>query len=151
YVGECSDIDDIIVFRENGTMVVSKVQDKAFMGKGILHVGVFKKGDDRMVYNMIYQDGPSGFYFVKRFAVTSITRDKEYDLTKGTKGSKIVYFTANPNSEAEVITVNLSPNSKARNKIYDFDFAEIAIKGRGAQGNIFSRHRIKNIKFKEKG
>lgn len=151
YVGDCSDIDDIIVFRENGTMVVSKVQEKAFVGKGIVHVAVFKKGDERTVYNLIYQDGANGFYFVKRFAVTSITRDKEYDLTKGTKGTKVLYFTANPNSEAEIISVLLSPNSKARKKAYDFDFAEIAIKGRGAQGNIFSRHRIKSIKFKEKG
>lgn len=151
YISECSDIDDIIVFRENGTFTVSKVQDKAFVGKGIIHVAVFKKGDDRMVYNLIYQDGPSGFYYVKRFAVTSVTRDKEYDLTKGTKGSKILYFTANPNSEAEIISVNLSPNSKARKKVYDFDFSEIAIKGRGAQGNIFSRYRVKGIKFKEKG
>ncbi len=151
FVCECSDLDDIIVFRDNGTMVVSKVQNKAFMGKGIIHVGVFKKGDDRMVYNMIYQDGPGGFYYVKRFAVTSVTRDKEYNLTKGTKGTKVLYFTANPNSEAEVVAVSLSPNSKARKKVYDFDFAEIAIKGRGAQGNIFSRYRVKNIKFKEKG
>jgi len=151
YVGECSDIDDIIVFRENGVMVVSKVQEKAFMGKNIIHVGVFKKGDERMVYNLIYQDGASGAYYVKRFAVTSITRDKEYDLTKGTKGSKILYFSANPNSEAEIISVMLSPNSKARKKAYDFDFAEIAIKGRGAQGNIFSRYRVKSLKFKEKG
>lgn len=151
YVGECSDIDDIIVFRENGTFTVSKVQEKAFVGKDIIHVAVFKKGDDRMVYNLIYQDGPGGMYYVKRFAVTSVTRDKEYDVTKGTKGSKILYFTANPNSEAEVITVTLSPNSKARKKVYDFDFAEIAIKGRGAQGNIFSRYRVKGIKFKEKG
>ncbi|MBI1221489.1 MAG: DNA gyrase/topoisomerase IV subunit A [Bacteroidetes bacterium] len=151
FVGECSDIDDIIVFREDGTMVVSKVQDKAFMGKGIIHVAVFKKGDDRMVYNVIYQDGGSGAYYVKRFAVTSITRDKEYPITKGTKGSKILYFTANPNSEAEVVSVTLSPNSKARKKAYDFDFADIAIKGRGAQGNIFSKYRVKNIKFKEKG
>lgn len=151
FVTECSDIDDIIVFREDGTMVVSKVQDKAFMGKGIIHVGVFKKGDDRMVYNVIYQDGGSGAYYVKRFAVTSMTRDKEYQITKGTKGSKILYFTANPNSEAEIVAVTLSPNSKARKKAYDFDFAEIAIKGRGAQGNIFSKYRVKNIKFKEKG
>ncbi len=151
YVSECSDIDDIIVFRENGTFTVSKVQEKAFVGKDIIHVAVFKKNDDRMVYNLIYQDGPGGMYYVKRFAVTSVTRDKEYDVTKGTKGSKILYFTANPNSEAEVITVTLSPNSKARKKVYDFDFAEIAIKGRGAQGNIFSRYRVKGIKFKEKG
>jgi len=151
YVTECSDIDDIIVFREDGVMVVSKVQEKAFMGKNIIHVGVFKKGDERMVYNLIYQDGASGAYYVKRFAVTSITRDKEYVLTKGTKGSKILYFSANPNSEAEIISKLLSPNSKARKKSYDFDFAEIAIKGRGAQGNIFSRYRVKSLKFKEKG
>jgi len=150
-IGECSDLDDIIVFREDGTMQVSRVQDKAFMGKGIIHVSVFKKGDDRMTYNLIYKDGASGVYYVKRFAVTSVTRDKEYNLTKGSKGTKVIYFTANPNSEAEVITVALSPNSKARKKIYDFDFADIAIKGRGAQGNIFSKYRVKSVKFKEKG
>ncbi|MHB1277739.1 MAG: DNA gyrase/topoisomerase IV subunit A [Bacteroidia bacterium] len=151
YISDCSDIDDIIVFREDGIMVVSKVQEKAFMGKGIIHVGVFKKNDDRMVYNAVYQDGNSGYYYAKRFAVTSMTRDKEYAITKGTKGSKVLYFTANPNSESEIVNVTLSPNSKARKKIYDFDFSEIAIKGRGAQGNIFSRYRIKAIKFKEKG
>jgi topoisomerase-4 subunit A len=151
YVGECSDLDDIIVFLSNGTMMVSKVQEKAFMGKGIVHVAVFKKNDDRMVYNLVYQDGSDGFYYVKRFNVTAVTRDKEYPLTKGTKGSSVIYFSANPNSEAEIVSVILSPNSKARIKAYDFDFAGIAIKGRGAQGNIFSRYRVKSIKFKEKG
>lgn len=151
YIADCSDLDDIIVFREDGTMLVSKVQEKSFVGKGLIHVGVFKKGDDRMVYNVIYQDGSGGFYFVKRFNVSSITRDKEYNITKGTKGSKIIYFSANPNSESEIVNVILSPNSKARKKVYDFDFAEVGIKGRGAQGNIFSRYRVKSIKFKEKG
>lgn len=151
YVGECSDIDDIIVIRENGAMMVSKVQEKAFAGKNILHVNVFRKNDDRMVYNLIYQDGESGVYYVKRFAVTGITRDKEYNLTKGTPGSKIIYLSANPNSEAEVVTVTLSPNSKAKNKIYDFDFSGVSIKNRGAQGVTFSKYRVKSIKFKEKG
>lgn len=151
YVCDCSDIDDIIVIREDGVMQVSKVQEKAFVGKKILYANVFRRNDDRMTYNLVYQDGESGLYYVKRFNVSGITRDKEYHLTQGTKGSKIIYFSANPNGEAEVVSVVLSPNSKARRKLYDFDFSEVAIKSRSARGNIFSRYRVKNVKLKEKG
>ncbi|WP_134089434.1 DNA gyrase/topoisomerase IV subunit A [Olivibacter sp. XZL3] len=151
YVGDCSDIDDIITFRENGTCLVTKVQDKVFVGKDIIHVGVFKKGDERTVYNMIYRDGKTGISYIKRFSILGVTRDKEYDLTKGSKGSKVLYFTANPNGEAEVVNVQLKPHSKLRKLQFDLDFAEIAIKGRGSQGNIVSKYPIKKITLKSKG
>jgi topoisomerase-4 subunit A len=151
YVFDCSDLDDIIVFREDGTCIVTKVQDKTFVGKGILHVGVFKKNDERTIYNMIYNDGKTGTSYVKRFAVSGVTRDKEYVLTKGTKGSKVVYFSANPNGEAEVVNVALKPMSKLRKLSFDLDFAEIAIKGRASQGNIASKFAIRKITLKSKG
>ncbi|RLD38963.1 MAG: DNA gyrase/topoisomerase IV subunit A [Bacteroidetes bacterium] len=151
YVGMCSDIDDIIVFREDGKFVVSKVNGKVFVGKKILHVDVFKKGDDRTVYNVVYRDGLRGNSFVKRFAVTSITRDKEYDFISQTKGSKILYFTANPNGEAELLKINLRPNPKLKKTTFDFDFSELAIKGRGAKGNILSKKPIAKIVKKEDG
>lgn len=151
FVSECSDIDDIIVFRADGKYSVTKVQDKIFVGKDILHVAVFKKGDDRTIYNAIYKDGASGTSYVKRFAVTAVTRDKEYDLTKGTKSSKVLYFTANPNGEAEIVNVQLKPHSKLRKLNFDIDFAEIAIKGRASQGNIVSKYPVKKIAFKNAG
>ncbi|QEK51727.1 DNA gyrase/topoisomerase IV subunit A [Pedobacter aquae] len=151
YVFDCSDLDDIIVFREDGICLVTKVQDKTFVGKGILHVGVFKKNDDRTIYNMIYKDGKTGTSYIKRFAVGGVTRDKEYDLTKGTKGSKVLYFTANPNGEAEVVNVALKPMSKLRKLSFDLDFAETAIKGRASQGNIASKYAVKKITLKSKG
>jgi len=151
YVGDCSDIDDIITFRENGTCLVTKVQDKVFVGKDIIHVGVFKKGDERTVYNMIYRDAKTGISYVKRFSILGVTRDKEYELTKGGKGSKVLYFTANPNGEAEVVTIQLKPHSKLRKLQFDVDFAEIAIKGRGSQGNIVSKYPVKKIVLKSKG
>lgn len=151
FVSDCSDIDDIIVFRKDGTMMVTKIADKVFIGKGIVHIGVFKKNDERTVYNMIYADGPKGNIMVKRFAVTGITRDKDYDLTKGTKGSEILYFTANPNGEAEIITVTHRPVAKIKKLAFTFDFSEIAIKGRGAQGNILTRYPVKKIEQKEAG
>ncbi len=151
YLFDCSDLDDIIVFREDGSFNVTKVQDKTFVGKGILHVGVFKKNDDRTIYNMIYRDGKSGTAYIKRFAVGGVTRDKEYDLTKGTKGSKVLYFTANPNGEAEVVNIALKPMSKLRKLSFDADFAEIAIKGRASQGNIVTKFAIKKITLKSKG
>lgn len=151
YLFDCSDIDDIIVFREDGSFIVTKVQDKTFVGKGILHVGIFKKNDDRTTYNMIYRDGKSGTAYIKRFAVGGVTRDKEYDLTKGTKGSKVLYFTANPNGEAEIVNIALKPMSKLRKLSFDIDFAEIAIKGRGSQGNIATKFAIKKITLKSKG
>ncbi len=151
FVCDCSDLDDIIVIRRDGVCMVSKISEKVFMGKDILHVGVFRKGDERMVYNLIYLEGTSGKAMVKRFQVLGITRDKEYDLTKGTKGSKVMYFTANPNGEAEIITVFLTQGAKARVKVFDFDFATIEIKGRSAQGNILTRYPVRKIQLKMEG
>jgi len=151
FVGDCSDIDEIIVFREDGRCMITKVQDKVFVGKGIIHVAVFKKNDERTIYNMIYKDGQSGVGYIKRFAVAGVTRDKEYDLTKGTKGSKVLYFTANPNGEAEVVNIQLKPHSKLKKLQFDEDFAAIAIKGRGSMGNIVTKYPIKKIILKSKG
>ncbi|MFC0515888.1 DNA gyrase/topoisomerase IV subunit A [Mucilaginibacter angelicae] len=151
YVGDCSDIDEIIVFRGDGRCMITKVQDKVFVGKDIIHVAVFKKNDERTVYNMIYKDGESGISYIKRFSVVGVTRDKEYDLTKGTKGSKVLYFTANPNGEAEVVNVQLKPHSKLKKLQFDEDFASIAIKGRGSMGNIITKYPVKKIMLKSKG
>lgn len=151
FVSDCSDLDDIIVFRKDGRCVVTKIQDKVFVGKDIIYAGVFKKGDERMVYNMCYLDGKSGRTMIKRFNVTSVTRDKEYNLTKSEKGSKVHYFTANPNGEAEVVTVYLTAGAKARKKVFDFDFAEIDIKGRGAGGNILTKYPVRKIELKTAG
>lgn len=151
FVCDCSDLDDIIAIRRDGKMVVSKIQEKLFMGKDILFVGVFRKNDERMTYNLIYLDGTSGRCMVKRFQVGGITRDKEYDLTKGTKGSKVMYLTANPNGEAETVTVYLTQGAKARVKVFDFDFAEIEIKGRAAGGNILTKYPVRKIQFKMEG
>jgi topoisomerase IV subunit A len=148
---DCADIDNIIVFRKDGKMMVTKVADKTFVGKDIIHLAVFQKNDDRTTYNMLYLDGKSGITYCKRFNVTGITRDKEYDLTKGNPNSKVTYFSANPNGEAEVITISLSPGSKARNKQFDFYFEEVEIKSRSAQGNQVTKHPIKSVRFKEKG
>lgn len=150
-VGECSDIDDIIVFRADGKCMITKVQEKVFVGKDIEHVAVFKKNDERTVYNMIYKDGQSGVSYIKRFSVVGVTRDKEYDLTKRTKGSKVLYFSANPNGEAEVVNVQLKPHSKLRKLQFDEDFALIAIKGRASMGNIITKYPIKKIVLKSKG
>lgn len=151
FVSECSDIDDIIAFREDGKYIVVKAQDKVFVGKGIIHVAVFKRGDDRTIYNTLYRDGSNGTTYVKRFAVTAVTRDKEYDITKGTKGSKVLYFTANPNGEAEVVHVQLKPQTKIRKLSFDLDLAELAIKGKGALGNIVSKYPVKKITLKSAG
>ncbi|RNI26528.1 DNA gyrase/topoisomerase IV subunit A [Rufibacter latericius] len=151
FVCDCSDMDDIIAIRKDGKFMVSKISDKIFMGKDIIHVGVYNKNDEHMVYNMIYVDGKTGISFAKRFAVTSITRDKEYDLTKGEKNSKVVYLTANPNSESEVVSITLQPASTARVKLFDFDFAELLIKGKGSQGNIVTKHPIKKVVQKALG
>jgi topoisomerase-4 subunit A len=151
YIGDCSDIDEIIVFREDGRFIVTKVADKTFVGKHIIHAQVFTKGDERTVYNMIYKDGASGISYIKRFSVLGVTRDKEYDLTKGTKGSKVLYFTANPNGEAEVVTVQLKPHSKLKKLNIDIDFANIAIKGRGSMGNIVVKFPVKKVLLKSKG
>lgn len=151
YISECSDMDDIIVFRDDGTMMVSKIQDKAYIGKGLLHVAVFKKDDQRTIYHLIYRDGPHGATFMKRFFVTGITRDKEYDLTKGTKGSKVVYFSVNPNGESEVMSVYLKPRPKLKKQVFDVDLGELAIKGRSSQGNLLSKFPIRKIVSKAKG
>jgi topoisomerase-4 subunit A len=151
FVGECSDIDDIIVFRKDGTMQVSKVADKAFVGKDLIHIAVFKKNDERTVYNMIYRDGKSGSVFMKRFPVTGVTRDKQYDLTKGTKGSEVLYFTANPNGEAEVVEVQLKPMPGLRKVQWDLNFSELAVKGRNSLGNVVTKYAVRKIILKEKG
>ncbi|WP_439481531.1 DNA gyrase/topoisomerase IV subunit A [Cyclobacterium plantarum] len=151
FVCDCSDLDDIIVFRKDGVCQVSRIQDKVFVGKDIIHVAVYRKGDERMVYNLVYLDGATGRAMIKRFQVLSVTRDREYPLTKGTKGSKILYFTANSNGEAEIITVYLTAGSKARIKVFDFDFKDIEIKGRGAQGNILTKHPVRKIQLKMEG
>jgi topoisomerase-4 subunit A len=151
YVCDCSDIDDIIVFREDGSMSVSKVSDKAFVGKGIIYINVFRKNDERTIYNMIYRDGTKGKSFAKRFAVSGVTRDKIYDLTKGSKGSEVLYFTANPNGEAEVVTIMHKPLPGIRKLQFDFDFGTLAIKGRNSQGNTLTNYGIKKVLLKEKG
>ncbi|NNC45282.1 MAG: DNA gyrase/topoisomerase IV subunit A, partial [Winogradskyella sp.] len=151
YVCDCSDIDDIIVFTRDGVMMVTKVDSKTFIGKNIIHVAVFKKKDKRTIYNMIYRDGKSGPSYVKRFAVTSITRDKEYDLTNGSKNSTIWYFSANPNGEAEVVTVLLRQVGSIKKLKWDLDFADILIKGRASKGNLVTKYSIKRIELKEKG
>ncbi len=148
---ECSDLDDIIAFSKRGIMKVVKVSDKAFIGKDILHVAVFQKNDERTTYNMIYTDGKSGKSFAKRFNVTSVTRDKEYDLTKGDEKSKVHYFSVNPNAEAELVKIVLMPSSKARNKELEFGFADLEIKGRGSMGNTVTKYPIKSVKMKEAG
>src|SRR6478609_1971116 len=148
---EVSDLDDIIAFTRRGIMKVVKVQDKVFIGKDILYAGVFRKGDERTTYNMIYADGKGGVSYAKRFNVTGITRDKEYDLTKGTEKSRVLYFTANPNGEAEVVKIILSPNCSAKKKELDFYFEELDIKGRSSQGNQVTKYPVKTVKFKEAG
>jgi topoisomerase-4 subunit A len=151
FVTECSDIDDIIVFRKDGKFQVVRIADKIFVGKDILYAGVWKKNDERMVYNMLYLDGKSGRTMVKRFQVLGITRDREYDLTKGARGSKTLYFTANPNGEAELVTIYLTSGAKARVKVFDFNFADIEIKGRGAGGNIVTKYPVRKVQLKMEG
>jgi topoisomerase-4 subunit A len=151
FLCECSDYDDIIAFTKGGTMKVVKVSDKVFIGKDIIHAAVFEKNDERTTYNMIYLDGKTGVTYAKRFNVTGITRDKEYDLTKGTDKSKAHYFTANLNGEAETVKIVLSPNSTARIKELDFFFEELEIKGRGSMGNQVTKYPVKTIKLKEAG
>ncbi len=151
YVTDCADIDDIIVFTKDGKMQVTKVDAKTFVGKGIIHVAVFKKKDKRTVYNMIYKDGRGGASYIKRFNVTGVTRDKEYDLTQGKKGSDVLYFTANPNGEAEIVTVHLRQAGSIKKLKWDLDFADLGIKGRGVKGNIVTKYAVKRIELKEKG
>ncbi len=155
YVCDCSKMDDVIVFRRDGSMMVTKVQEKCFVGnpdcKEIEYIGLFRKGDERTVYNMIYRDGAFGFVFVKRFSVLGITRDREYVLTKGAKGSKILYFTANPNGEAETVTVHHVSKPKLKKTSFDFNFATLAIKGRSSMGNILTRNAVRSINLKDEG
>ena len=151
FVTNCSDIDDIILFYKDGKYKVVKVSEKLFVGKNIIHVDVFKKNDKRTIYNAVYRDGKNGIYYIKRFAATGMTRDREYDLTQGTPGSKIAYFTANPNGEAEVIKVLLKPNPRLRNAIIEKDFSDIAIKGRQSMGNILTKNEVMRITLKKHG
>jgi len=151
FICDCSDIDDIIFFREDGTFMVTKVSEKFFVGKNILHIDVFRKNDDRTIYNMIYQDGTYGNAFAKRFAVTGVTRDKEYNITKGAKGTKVFYFTSNQNGEAEIVKIYLKPKPKLRKPVFEFDFSELAIKGRSSIGNIVTKHQLKKVVLKDEG
>lgn len=151
YVFDCSDIDDIIIFRKDGTMQVVKVEQKTFVGKNILYVGIWKKNDTRNVYNMIYREGKLGPYYMKRFSVTSITRNTEYPLASEQKGSEVLYFSANPNGEAEVVNVILKTNARIRKQRMDIDFSDLAIKGRNSRGNLVTKYAIKKIDLKEEG
>jgi topoisomerase-4 subunit A len=151
FVANCSDIDDVIIFYRDGKYKVVRISDKMFVGKNVLYVNIFKKNDKRTVYNVVYRDGKDGVHFMKRFAVTSITRDREYDVTQGTPGSRIVYFTANPNGEAEVIKVTLKPNPRLKKIVLEKDFSEIAIKGRQSMGNILTKNEVHKISLKQRG
>ncbi len=151
FVEECSDIDDIIVFTEEGNMMVVKVGSKKFIGKNIMHVAVFKKKDNRTIYNMIYRDGKKGTSYIKRFSVTGVTRDKEYNLTRGSENSKTLYFSANPNGEAEIVNVVLRQSGSIKKLKWELDFADLEIKGRGSKGNIVTKYSVNKIEFKEKG
>lgn len=151
FVCECSDIDEIISIRKDGKYIISKVDDKVFVGKDILHVAVFKRNDERTIYNAVYRDGLNGAVYMKRFAIKGITRDKEYDLTKGTKGSRVLYLSANPNGEAEVLKVYLRPRPRMKKSILELDFSELTIKGRQSMGNILTKYAIHKIVVKEEG
>ena len=151
FVCNCSDIDDIIIFYRDGKFRVVRVVDKLFVGKNILWLGVFKKNDQRTIYNVVYRDGRKGFYYIKRFNVSAVTRDREYDVTMGTEGSRVLYFTANPNGEAEVIKVTLDPAPKLRRIFFDKDFSEVLIKGRSAKGNLLTKNQIHRIGLKSHG
>jgi len=151
FICDCSDIDDIIIFRRDGSYFITKVSEKAFIGKNILHLAVFKKDDKRTIYNVVYKDGESGCFYMKRFFVTGVTRDKEYNLTQETKGSRIVYFSANPNGEAEVLRIVLKPKPRLKKLIFEEDLGELAIKGRQSMGNILTKNDVHKITLKEKG
>ncbi len=151
FITDCSDLDDIIIFREDGKMMVTRVAEKTFVGKKIIYIAIFKKNDERTTYHMIYRDGKMGAVMVKRFNVNGITRDKEYDLTKGNESSKVHYFSVNPNAESEKVKVMLDPRSKAKIKEFEYNFADLAIKGRSSQGNILTKYPVKNVKLLSKG
>lgn len=151
FVDDCSEIDDVIVFRRSGQMMVTKMADKKFIGKGVIHVGVFKKNDERTIYHLIYQDGPKGGYFMKRFAVTGITRDKEYDLTGGAAGSTVEYFTCNPDGASETVRITLRPRPNLRKSQFDVDFGAMLVKGRGSKGNLLTRYVVQKVVQKDRG
>ncbi len=151
YVCDCSDMDDIIIFRRDGSYFVTKVSDKAFIGKNVIYIGVFRKDDSRTIFNVVYRDGKSGFSYMKRFNVTGVTRDKEYDVTMGTKGSKVIYFSANPNGEAEVLKVFLRPKPRIKKLVFEQDLGELAIKGRQSMGNIMTKYEVFKITLLERG
>ena len=151
FVCNCSDLDDIIIFYKDGKYKVIRVAEKIFVGKNVLYLNVFKKNDSRTIYNAVYRDGKKGWYFIKRFNVTSMTRDKEYDLTLGTPGSKVMYFTANPNGEAEVIKVTLDPDPKIKKIFIEKDFSEVMIKGRASKGNLLTKYAVHRIGLKSHG
>jgi topoisomerase-4 subunit A len=151
YICDCSDIDDIIVFRRDGTYFVTKVSEKAFIGKNPLYLAVFKRNDKRTIYNVVYREGKTGYSYMKRFSVTGVTRDKEYDVTKGTPGSRITYFSANPNGEAETLKILLKPKPRIKKLTFEVDMGELAIKGRQSMGNILTKHEVHKISLKEKG
>ncbi len=151
FIANCSNLDDVIIFYRDGKYTITPVSEKKFVGKNIIHIDIFKKNDNRTVYNAVYKNGKDGIYYIKRFFVTGITRDKTYDLTQGEKGSRVVYFTANPNGEAEVIKVVLRPNPKLRKVVFDKDFSEIAIKGRQSMGNILTKNDVQKITLKQHG
>ena len=151
FVCNCSDLDDIIIFYKDGKYKVIRVAEKIFVGKNVLYLAVFKKSDSRTIYNAVYRDGKKGYYFMKRFNVTSLTRDKEYDLTQGTPGSRVMYFSANPNGEAEVIKVTLDPNPKLKKIFIDKDFSEVMIKGRASKGNLLTKFPVHRIGLKSHG
>ena len=151
YICDCSDLSEIIVFRKDGKYSVTKVSDKAFFGKDLLYVGLFDRNDSRTIYNAIYRDGKSSITYAKRFAVTSITRDKEYDLTVGTPGSAVLWFTANGNGEAETVRINLRPRPKLKKSSFEYDFSQLAIKGRASRGNLVSKNPVQRISLKSKG
>ena len=151
FVCNCSDLDDVIIFYKDGKYKVIRVAEKVFVGKNVLYVNVFKKNDSRTIYNVVYRDGKKGFCFMKRFNMTSMIRDREYDVTLGTPGSRIMYFSANPNGEAEVIKVTLDPNPKIKKTIFDKDFSEISIKGRTSKGNLLTKFSVYRIGLKSRG
>ena len=151
FVCNCSDIDDIIIFYKDGKYKVIRVAEKVFVGKNVMHLAVFKKNDSRTIYNAVYRDGKKGWYFIKRFNVTSMTRDKEYDLTQGTPGSKVMYFTSNPNGEAEIIKITLDPNPKLKKIFIEKDFSDIIIKGRASKGNLLTKFQVHRISLKSHG
>ena len=151
FVDNCSDIDDVILFYKDGKYKIVRVSEKMFVGKNVLHVGIFKKNDKRTIYNVVYRDGKEGFHYIKRFSVTAMTRDREYDVTQGTPGSRIAYFSANPNGEAEIIKVTLKPNPRIKKILLEKDFSEIAIKGRQSQGNILTKFEVHRIGLKQRG